>query len=124
MRLAWARQDLNLQPTDYESASPMPLTRQSVRIRRRCCKVVARQTRVRGKVEAATQGLARRVDQIIMAVGRTRRVADGITEDPHVRADMRGFWMWSLSLGIRMFCASDWVPYEQSAWLVLLSDGA
>jgi hypothetical protein len=73
-------------------------------MRRCCCKAVARQTRVRRRVEAATQGLARRVDEIIVAVGRTRRVADGITEDPHVRADMRDLGRWVLSPENRVFC--------------------
>jgi hypothetical protein len=76
------------------------VTRESAAIRNLCCKAVASQPRVRGIVEAAIQGLARRVDEIIMAVRRTRRVADGITEDPHVRADTEHITKCSLSLEI------------------------
>lgn len=37
----WALQDLNLQPTDYESARNTPLTWESAGIRQPCCKSVA-----------------------------------------------------------------------------------
>jgi hypothetical protein len=79
------------------------VTRESAAIRNLCCKAVASQPRVRGIVEAATQGLARRVDEIIVAVGRTRRVADGITEDPHVRAVLLGLARGALSRENRVF---------------------
>ena len=42
MNVLWARQDLNLQPTDYESVWREPLTWESAVIRDPSCTTVAR----------------------------------------------------------------------------------